>query len=484
MNGPIRRVAVGMFVAFGVLLLAVTWFQVIRADDLKNDPRNARPAQTDRARERGYIVTADGTVVARSVAVEGSRDFQREYPESETFAHVVGYSSYLVGDSALEASRSSTLRSRRDVTISDLIAGILGTDLRPRSLEITIDSRLQDVAFDALGDNRGAVVAIDPTTGAILALVSKPSFDPHHLMGVDAASHWENLRNDPASPLSDRATRELYAPGSTFKTIVSMTALDTNTAEPGTTFNDPVEFLLPGSTATISNAWGGACNNGDSATLLQAFARSCNTIFADLAIQVGAGEIGLTAEALGWNQSLEFEWTVARAAWLTTQLSVDRAALGQSGIGERDVRATPLHMAMVASAIASGGQVHLPYLVEKVFDADGETIENPPPEPLGSAMTADTAATMIAMMERVVTDGTGRAAALPGVRVAGKTGTATGSGGFPNMWFIGFAPVENPSIALAVFVEGTPATGPSGSGGRVAAPIAREILGAWLELNR
>lgn len=484
MNGPIRRLAVGMFGALSVLLFAVTWFQVIRADDLKNDPRNARPAHTERSRERGLIVTVDGTVVARSVAVEGTRDFEREYPEADRYSHVVGYSSYLVGDTGLEASRVSTLRSRRDVTISDLIAGILGTDLRPRSIEITVDSRLQQVAFDALGDHRGAVVAIDPATGAILAYVSRPSFDPHLLLGEDAAASWEDLTSDPTAPLSDRATRELYAPGSTFKTVVAAAAIDSGGATPETSFADPIEFPLPGSTATIGNSWGDVCNNGVSATLLQAFARSCNTIFADLAIQTGAGQIGLLAEALGWNQDLGFEWTVPRAVWNTAQLSTDRAALGQSGIGERDVRATPLHMAMIASAIAQDGELFNPYLVERVFDADGIPVESFLPSLRGRAMSAATASTMTLMMERVVTEGTGRGAAVPGVRVAGKTGTATGVGGNPNLWFIGFAPVEQPTIALAVFVEGTASTGESASGGAVAAPIAREIITAWLELNR
>ena len=484
MNGPIRRLAIGMFTAFGALLLAVTWFQVIRADDLKSDPRNARPAQTEQAKERGLIVTIDGTVVARSLPVEDSRNYVRDYPEGEVFAHAVGYSSYLVGDSGLEASRASTLRSRRDVTISDLIAGILGTDLRPKNLEITIDARLQRAAFEALGAHRGAVVALDPVTGAILALVSTPSYDPNLLLGPDAASQWEDLSTDPASPLSDRATRELYAPGSTFKTVVSITGNDTGIAVPNTTFADPEEFPLPGSTATISNAWGGVCNNGVSVTLLQAFARSCNTIFADLAIQVGAGEIGKTVEALGWNQDLDFEWRIPRAVWRTAQLATDPAALGQSGIGERDVRATPFHMAMIASAVANNGLVISPYLVEGVFDADGEQVESTTPQLLGRAMTEATVSAMTLMMERVVTDGTGRSAAIPGVRVAGKTGTATGTGDFPNLWFIGFAPVEAPTIALAVFVEGTTATGASASGGAVAAPIAREIMDVWLELNR
>ena len=178
MNGPIRRLAIAVFAGLGALLLAVSWFQVVRADHLKNDPRNPRPALSERGKERGLIITADGTVVARSVPEEEGRSFRREYPQGAVFAHVVGYTSFLVGDNGLEAAYSSELRSRRDLTISDLVAVILGRDLRPKNLEITIDPVLQRAALEALGDNRGAVIALDPRTGAVLAAVSSPSYDP------------------------------------------------------------------------------------------------------------------------------------------------------------------------------------------------------------------------------------------------------------------------------------------------------------------
>lgn len=484
MNGPIRRLALGLFVAFGALLLSVTWFQVVRADELKADPRNPRPALTARGKERGLIVTADGTVVARSVEEETGRDFIRQYPEGPTFAHVTGYSSFLVGESALEAAYSTRLRSRRDLTISDLVAAIFGADLRPRNLEITVDARLQRAAAQTLGAHSGAVVALDPSTGAILAAYSNPSFDPSLLIVPETASNWESLVTDPARPLNDRATRETYAPGSTFKTVVGAAALDTGIAGPGTTFDDPVSFRLPGSTATISNANGRVCNDGVSVTLRRAFVRSCNTVFADLAIQVGAADIAITAEALGWNRDLEFPWGVPEAVWLTEELSRDNAALGQSGIGERDVRATPLHMAMVAAAVANDGVAVVPYLVERVFNADGETVETATTTPLGRAMTSQTATTLGMLMEQVVTDGTGRGAAVPGVRLAGKTGTATGQGGFTNPWFIGFAPVEDPTIAIAVLIEGSPTSGEGASGGSLAAPMASRIIATWLGLDQ
>jgi penicillin-binding protein A len=481
-NGPIRRLALGVFCSFFALLAAVTWIQVIHADALKADPRNSRPALSDRGKERGLIVTADGIVVAKSVEdPDDPRSFTREYPEGEAFAHVVGYNSFLVGSSGIELAYSRELRSKRDLTISDLVTVILGRDLRPESVEMTLYAPLQLAAYELLDGQKGAVVAMDPKTGAILAAVSSPSFDPETLLGADAAAQWEALLEDPNRPLNDRATKEIYPPGSTFKTIVTATALDTGQADPTTIFPDPVEFDLPGSTATISNYSGGVCNDGQSITLLRAFVVSCNTVFADLSIQLGAEDIGITAEAMGFNQDLDFPWPVPQAVYPVSELEDDPAALAQSGIGERDVRAAPLHMAMVASAVANQGITPAPYLVSRLFDADGNTVQTLTSSPLGRSMDPPTAATLADMMEQVVTSGTGRAAAVPGVRVAGKTGTSTGTNGNPNAWFIGFAPVEDPTIALAVFVENGGNEGESATGGSVAAPIASRLIEVWLQ---
>ena len=481
MNGPIRRIALGIFFCMSLLLAGVTWYQVVRADELRDDPRNPRPALSEQGKERGLIVAIDGTVLARSVEdPTDPRSFVREYPEGQAFAHLVGYSSFLIGNSGLEAAYSSELRSRRDLTISDLVSVLLGRDLRPESIEVTADPDLHRAAIEALGANRGAVVALDPATGAVLASVSTPSYDPAVLLGDDAAEQWQLLLEAPGEPTRDRGTLELYAPGSTFKTVVSAAALDTETAGPGTTFDDPVEFDLPGSSATISNANGRACNDGQTATMLQAFVRSCNTIYADLSIQLGAVDIGITADALGFNQEIDYEWPIPEALWDTAELAQDPAALGQSGIGERDVRATPLHMAMVAAAVANDGVAVTPFAVRRIFDADGNTVEETEVVELGRAMSSETATTLTQMMERVVTEGTGTGAAVPGVRVAGKTGTATGTGGFSNPWFIGFAPVDNPTIAIAVFIEGSEASGESASGGSLAAPIASRLFEVWL----
>ncbi len=481
MNGPIRRLAVAVLVGLGLILGSATWFQVLGADRYRSDPRNARTAISRSGKERGVVVTPDGTILAESVPdPDDPRSFVRRYPGGEAYAPVVGYTSLLVGDAGLERAYADELRSRRDLTISDLIAVLLGRDLRPLSLQVTIDPVLQQGAYELLGGQRGVVVALDPTTGAILALVSSPAYDPETLLGTDAVDRRRALLDDPDRPLADRATRELYPPGSTFKTVVAAAAFDAGVAGPETEYPDPVEFPLPGSTATIRNFSGKPCADGTTVTVQTAFVRSCNTTFAALAIDVGAQEIALTAEGLGFDRDLRFPWEVARSTFPLDLIADDPAALAQSGIGERDVRATPLIMASVAAAVANGGETMAPYLVRQVFDADGQAVDTTEPTTLGRAMSPATAAVLSSLMELVVTEGTGRRAAVPGVRVAGKTGTAESPEGPPHAWFIGFAPVERPRIALAVLVESGGDVGETATGGSVAAPIAGALIERWL----
>ncbi len=481
MNGPIRRLALTVLVGLGLVLGSATWFQVLGADRYRSDPRNARPAISRSVKERGVIVTGDGTILAESLPDEDDpRSFARRYPEGEAFAPVVGYTSLLVGDAGLEAAYADELRSRRDLTISDLIAVLLGRDLRPLSLQLTLDPELQRTAYEALAGRRGAVVALDPATGAVLALVSSPSFDPETLLGSDAVDRRRDLLDDPDQPLLDRATRSLYPPASTFKVLVAAAAFDAGVAGPESEYPDLTEFPLPGSTATIRNFTGRTCGDGTTVTVQTAFVRSCNTTFAALALDVGAEPLARTAEAAGFDRDLRFPWEVARSTFPLDLVRRDPAALAQSGIGERDVRATPLTMAMVAAAVANGGETMAPFLVRQVFDADGEAVDVTQPTTLGRAMSPATAAVLGGLMELVVTEGTGRRAAVPGLRVAGKTGTAASPEGPPHAWFIGFAPVERPRIAVAVLVESGGDVGESATGGTVAAPIARALFERFL----
>ncbi|CAN5407411.1 MAG: peptidoglycan D,D-transpeptidase FtsI family protein [Acidimicrobiia bacterium] len=482
MNGPIRRLALALFLAMTLLVGMVTWIQVIDSTRYRDDPRNARVVAARIGRERGTIISADGVVVAQSLPDPADRTvFRRSYPQSNLYAHVVGYSTVLFGNTGLEASRSSDLVSDRDSTISGVINALLGGDLRPMGLRLTIDNDLQTTAAEALGSQRGAVVAVDPRNGAILAMVSYPSFDPNRLIGTDAAAAGEALEDNRAQPLLNRAAQTTYNPGSTFKTIVTAAALETGLAGSATTFPDPVAVDLPGSTATISNFSGGPCTDGDEVSLATAFTLSCNTTFAQMGMQLGVEAVVEQAQAFGFNADLDSEMpSIGSVIPSADEFDGDLAALAQTSIGERDVRATPLQMALVAGAVANGGLVMAPYVVAEVFNADGEVVEVTEPRILHTAMSPATAQTLAELMEQVVTGGTGTRAAVPGVRIGGKTGTAEVPNRPPHSWFIGFGTVDaepnEPQIAIAVLVESSDATGQDATGGTVAAPIAQQVL--------
>ncbi len=481
MNGPTRRLAAAMFGGFGLLLIAATWFQVIGADRYRSDPRNARTAISLTTKERGLIVSADGVILAQSVRVpDNASAYARSYPAGEAFTPVVGYASRLVGDAGVEAAYASDLRSRRDLTISDAISALFGRDLRPRTIQLTIDAGLQRAAFQALEGQRGAVVALDPETGAVLAYVSSPSYDASDFLGSNAVESRQALLDRSDQPLRDRAGRELYAPGSTFKTVVAAAAFDAGAAGPETEYPDPVQLELPGSSATIRNFSRIACADGVSVSVVTAFVKSCNTTFAQIAMEIGAEEVGRSAAGLGFGRAIEFPWELAVASFPVRELLNDLPALAQSAIGERDVKASPLVMAMVAAGVANGGEVMEPHLLATVFDADGNQVRNSRPRTLARAMSPATATVLRQMMERAVTEGTGSRASIPGVRGGGKTGTAERPGGAPHVWFIGFAPADDPTIALAVLVEEGGFAGDTATGGSVAAPIARKVIEAWL----
>jgi peptidoglycan glycosyltransferase len=477
--------ATALFVGFVTLLGSLTWIQVVAVDRYRDDPRNLRTAISESGKERGVIVTLDGTLLAYSETdSEDPQSYRRIYPQGEAFAPVVGYTSRQAGSAGLEDAYADVLRSRRDLTFSDLLSAVFGRDLNPRSIQVTIEPELQRLAYELLDGQRGAVVALQPTTGEVLAYVTAPSYDPQSLTAAEPLAVRQDLLDDPAGPLRDRAGAELVRPGSSFKAVVAAAAFDSGLFAPDTELVDASVYTLPGTDATIANFSGGFCNDGRTVTIQVAFTRSCNTTFADLAVQVGAEHLGATAEALGFNGPIDLPWPTAASTFLTEDLARDPAALAQSGIGERDVQATPLQMALVAAAIANRGELMEPQVVSQVFDADGETIEMFEPRTEGQAISVASADVLITMMERVVTEGTGTRAAVPGVRVAGKTGTAQIVGGSgPHVWFIGFAPVDAPTIALAVMVEDGGESGDSATGGSVAAPIAAELMERWLEIR-
>ncbi|MDJ0952752.1 MAG: penicillin-binding transpeptidase domain-containing protein [Acidimicrobiia bacterium] len=490
MNRPIRQLAGAVFASFAVLVAAVTYHQVIVGPEYRDDPRNVRVATSQAGRERGTIITADGVVVAESEAdPDDPQVFRRSYPEGSLYGHTVGYTTLLFGSKGVESTNSDDLVSYRDATISGVLGALVGGDVRPRGLRLTIEHELQAVAHEALGNQRGAVVALDPATGAILAMVSTPDFDPNTLTGLDAGPTGTALEDDTSQPLLNRATAASYAPGSTFKVITTAAALEAGVASAGTPFPNPVELELPGSTATISNFDGQACGPGTEVPLSVAFTRSCNTVFGMLGMEVGAEQLVGTAESFGFNAEVPLEIPSIPATIPAAEtFEFDVPGVAQTAIGQRDVLATPLQMAMTAAAVANGGEIMVPYLVQEVFNSEGVVEESTEPLLWLQATSPAAATALSGLMENVVTSGTGRRASVPGIRIGGKTGTAEVPGGAPHAWFAGFGPVdagpEDPQIAIAVLVESGGDAGEAATGGTVAAPIAQLVFAEFFGVGQ
>lgn len=486
MNAPLRRAAVVVVSLFAILAISATYLQAVAGPEYRDDPRNPRLVQWRIGRERGTIVTRDAVIVARSDPDPADPQvFQRTYPEGETYSHVVGYTSVLFGTAGLEQVRSNDLVSDRGSTISGVLNSVLGGDPRARGLRMTLDAALQNKARELLGNQNGAIVALDPRTGEALAMVSSPGFDPNGLVGPGAGPTGDELAADPRQPLLNRSIEEVYAPGSTFKIITAAAALENGLAGPSTQFDDPVELQLPATSSTIENADGRACVDGVSVSFETAFVRSCNTIFAALGMEIGAEDLVETAEAFGFNEAVPFDLEVVASRIPTPEeLLGDDVALAQTAIGGRDVRSTPLEMALTAAAVANEGRIMVPYVVGDVFLSDGTVESSTEPVIWRRAISPATAAVLGDLMERVVISGTGTRAAVPGVRVAGKTGTARVTGAPPHVWFTGFAPVDadpnDPQIAVAVLIESGGNFGESATGGSVAAPIAAALFEEYL----
>ncbi len=487
MNAPIRQTAWAILGAFLALILATAWIQAVAGPSYRDDPRNPRLTAWRVGRERGAIITADGVTTARSDPnPEEPSTFTRVYPTGDRYAHTVGYVSVLYGSRGLERTRQNDLVSHRDATISGLLNVILGGDARPRGLRLTIDDTLQQAAIEALGEEKGAIIAVDPRTGAVLASVSTPGFDPNELVGPDAAPAGSALENDPDQPLLHRTIAQTYPPGSTFKVITTAAALESGVAGPSTEYPDLEELELPNSTSTIHNYDESVCTDGTEVTLEEAFVRSCNTTLAAVGMQVGADALSTTAEAFGFNEAIPYDLPVIPSAMPSADdYADDPAAIAQNALGQRDVRATPMQMALVAAAIANDGNIMIPFVVEDVFTHDGNIESTTEPTLWRRAISPATAAVLSDLMEKVVISGTGRNAAVPDIRVAGKTGTAQVTGSAPDVWFIGFAPVVpepgERQIALAIVLEDGGSVGETASGGSVAAPIAASLIEAYLK---
>jgi len=472
-----------------VLLLAnATYIQVVSADTYRTDPRNRRVLLDEYSRQRGQII-AGGLPLANSVETGGQLRFLRTYLNGPLYAPVTGYYSLRYGSGGVENAMDAVLNGsdgrlfvRR---ISDLITG---REPSGGSVELTINPAVQKAAYEGLTRKgyTGAVVAIKPSTGEILAMASTPSYDPNRLSSHDGAvqeAAW-NADTSPQnhSPLTDRAVAATYPPGSTFKLVVTAAALESGRATPNTPLPAASALQLQGTTTLLHNFADQPCGGGTTATLTQALVRSCNTAFAQLATIVGENELRKQAQALGiGQQDLTIPIPVAPS---TVGAIPDIAALEQSGIGQRDVALSPLQNAMVAATIANGGVRMKPQLVRNILGPDLSVLERFAPEQAGVAMSRFTASEirdmMVAAENSYRNDGK-----INGITIAAKTGTAEHGADPkntpPHGWYVAFAPANNPQVAVAVVVEDGGDRNLEATGGSLAAPIGRAVIGAALQ---
>ncbi|MER5752572.1 penicillin-binding transpeptidase domain-containing protein [Streptomyces sp. NPDC002088] len=483
MTKYIRHAAAFCALLLIALLVNATRVQLFQAGPYDDNAANRRAVIARYGQPRGDILVG-------GEAVTGSRDtheqlrYERTYRDGALYAPVTGFASQEYGTTLLEHAEDGVLSGTdpllapfplwNDLTRGRPPGGKVVTTLRPAA---------QRAAYQGLAGRKGAVAAIEPSTGRILALVSAPSYDPAELSGNGPAAKaaWARLNGDPDKPMLNRAVRQTYPPGSTFKVVTAAAALDAGViTDVDAPTDSPAPYTLPGTRTRLTNE-GDGCKD---APLREAFEWSCNTVFAKLGVDVGAHDMAATAQAFGFNDTdLRIPFSVATSTFDT---SVDRAQLALSSIGQYNTRATPLQMAMVAAAVANGGQVRPPYLVERTTRRSGSTVATAGSRPARQVMHPATAWRMRELMADVVESGTGTNAAIPGAIVGGKTGTAqhgVGNSGIPYAWFVSWAQDERemePKVAVAVVVEDASANRGEISGGGDAAPIARAVMEAVL----
>lgn len=470
------RVAGLIVVLMVALTLNLTYIQAVAAESLTTNPANTRGLAAELRQERGSIISADGVVLAESVA---SGDvFARTYPQGALAAHVVGYHSSRYGRAGVEAAANGALAGRGDFsTFADMIESAAGVPVPGNDVRLTIDSRIQRAAEAALADRRGAVVVLDPRTGAVLAMASNPAYDPG---SVDA--QWAALSSDIGqAALVNRSAMSLYPPGSTFKVVTLSAALESGVATEDTLYPGPASIEIGG--APVTNYGGSSYGEID---LRKATASSVNTVFGQLARDMGAAQLVEGSQAFGINASVPFDLPATMSLMPDpaemTEWETAWAGVGQP-VGEHESppgpQVTPLQMALISAGIGNGGVVMRPFVINSVSDRTGQILSSTTPRPWKTALDPATAARVTDIMVSVVASGSGTRASIPGVDVAGKTGTAeAGKSVETHAWFIAFAPADQPRVAIAIVLEN------AGVGGSVAAPPARGVLETALQVTQ
>ncbi|MDI3404874.1 peptidoglycan D,D-transpeptidase FtsI family protein [Streptomyces cavernicola] len=480
MNKTIRRASVFSLLLVLALLLRATWVQFYDGEALADDKHNRRSTIEQYAYPLGDIVVA-GDPVTDSERTKGSDlAYKRTYTDGELYSAVTGYSSQVYGATQLEGIYQDVLDGT-DERLKNPVDLLTRKHADPGNVVTTIDPAVQKAAYEALGDTKGAAVAVDPGTGEILGMVSTPSYDPSKISGSTDGEAWQALTEDEDKPMVNRALRQPLPPGSTFKLVVAAAALENglyDSVDVRTESPDP--YTLPGTSTVLPNENAAApCEN---ATIRTALQYSCNNVFAKMAADLGADEVRATAEKFGFNDAEQD--VPVRASESVYPEEMDKAQTALSGIGQFDVTATPLQMAMVSAALANGGELVDPHMVSEVTDGDGSTLEDLSEASSHRVVSESTAEQLTSAMQTVVDEGTGSNAQIPGLTVGGKTGTAQhgeNNSQTPYAWFTSYAQDSSgKQVAVAVLVEDSGAERSEVSGNGLAAPVAEAVMRAAL----
>ncbi|MET7450502.1 penicillin-binding transpeptidase domain-containing protein [Streptomyces sp. NPDC005574] len=482
MNKPLRRIAIFCALLVLTLLLRDNWLQYVKADELRTDTNNRRVAIEQYATPRGDIIVDGKSITDSKKTSSGDFEYKRTYKDGAMWAPVTGFASQAYGTNQIENIEDGILTGTDDrLFFRNTLDMITGKPKEGGNVVTTLNAAAQKAAYEGLSKRgKGAVAAIDPSTGAILALASYPSYDPSTIAGSNDGEAWNKLlkKNNPDDPMLNRALRETYPPGSTFKVVTAAAALENGLYSSADQKTDsPLPWIMPGTTTPLKNEGNIPCKN---ATLRIALRYSCNSVFGKVGADLGNDKMLAEAKKFGFD-SEQFTPVRSNASVFSEDMNQSQTAL--SSIGQYNTAATPLQMAMVASAVANDGKLMKPYMVDKLQAPNLDTLEQTDPQELGRPLSSKNAQILQSMMETVVKEGTGTAAQIDGVTVGGKTGTAqhgVANSKNPYAWFLSYAKLSDNSspVAVAVVVEDDNANRDDISGGGLAAPIAKSVMEA------
>ena len=490
MNRQIRLAGLGVMILFVALFLQLNYVQIIHAGALEANPLNGRAVVKEYTAKRGDILSADGVTLASSAPTNDQFKYLRQYPTGSLFEQVTGFFSFTYGSDGAERTYDKVLTGARSpfhlpTSLSGLRQLLTNQD-KSQSITLSVLDKLQLVAQKQLAGRTGSVVALNPKTGAILAMYSNPTFDPNQLSNHNqqqAQSAHQALVAQPGGVLAPGAYRQRWFPGSTFKIVTTSAVYDHQPALATKTYPTLSALPLPQTTNLLHNFAGETCGG----QLPQLFTVSCDTGFGQIGLDLGGQSLYSEAQSFGFDQTpaIDLPFGVQSIFPAANAFTQDLPGLAYSAIGQQDVQATPLEMALVAAGIANGGSIMTPHVLDHVTNSQNQTVSTYQPKPWMQATSPTTAAELTQLMLSVVNapNGTGAAARIPGVQVAAKTGTAQTGTNQIDAWFAAFAPAQNPQIAVAVILPNQPSANEY-QGGTLAAPIAKAMIQAYLQSNQ